>query len=312
MNNKKELATLEDLPDEIFLHEIFPLFSLKELCYSFADLNKRISTIIQSVQHLDYVVNSSTQHSRELVVLAQCFARLTVCLGQFDIAPFSAIRSLTLQYPSLQQRCCIRPTNFPLLEYLSLSYPLNDADLLNSIFSNEFKRLKKCKFDTIHVDHRLEGSPNIRSLSVTVHDSYGIVCVFRACPNIRWLNIIVLEEVQSGLLLPKHPIICNNLALEHLFIRSTFEMLISILKLTPNLKWLSFDDIERRRVSVKSSSGLKTLAKSLSTLRALSDVYINIIIGDWDINVDLRTFHPLFKYYSTEYSKIVHISSSII
>ncbi|CAF3465150.1 unnamed protein product, partial [Rotaria sp. Silwood2] len=152
--------------------------------YSFFGLNKRINKTLQSLTHLDFTVNSLNEHHSVLSFFAPSIGRLTVWLGQFDITPFSALRSLTLKYPSLQQRNSIRPKNFPHLEHLNLSYPLEDSILLNLVFSNAFEHLKICKFDRTSTDHSWKGSPKLRSLSISVYDSYGIICVLRACPNI--------------------------------------------------------------------------------------------------------------------------------
>ncbi|CAF5042173.1 unnamed protein product [Rotaria magnacalcarata] len=190
-------------------------------------------------------VNSNCQHHPALTFFLSTITRLNVHLGKFDIKSFSALRSLTLGYPNLQQRNSIRPENFPYLEYLSLSYPLEDTVLLNLIFSDAFERLTVCRFDRTSANHSWSRSPKIRSLSISVHTSYEIIYVFRACPNISRLNLIVYPtpQINLSLSLPKHSFSCMNFHLRRLSIRSTIEMLPSIFELTPNLEWLTFDDI---------------------------------------------------------------------
>ncbi|CAF0966515.1 unnamed protein product [Rotaria sordida] len=312
MNNNNQLLYLDDLPNEIFHYGIFPFFSWQELYYSFFGLNKRINKILQSLTHLYFTVDSSNQHHPALSFFAPCIICLTVCLGQFDITPFSALRSLTLKYPSLQQRNSIRPENFPRLEYLNLSYPLEDSILLNFIFSNAFEHLKVCQFDRTSTDHSWNGSPKLRSLSISVYDSYGIICVLRACPNISRLNIIVYETPQKNLSLPRHSISCVNLLLQYLFIRSTFEILAAILKLTPNLKWLTFDDIRNYKNEKNPGLNFKTLASTLSILKQLSYLYFTSGISAWDSRVPLHTLHPLFKHVKYVNSSTVILSSSVI
>ncbi|CAF0977781.1 unnamed protein product [Rotaria sp. Silwood1] len=312
MNKNNQLLHLDDLPNEIFHYGIFPYLSWQELYYSFFGLNKRINKILQSLTHLSFIVNSSNEHHPALLFFAPCIGRLTVWLGQFDIAPFSALRFLTLKYPSLQQRNYIRPENFPHLKYLNLSYPLEDSILLNLIFSNVFEHLKTCRLDRTSTDHSWNGSPELRSLSISVYDSYGIICVLRACPNISRLSIIVYETPQNNLTLPRHSISCMNLLLQYIFIRSTFEILAAILKLTPNLKWLTFDDIQGHKHAANPALNFKILAKTLSIPKQLSYLHFTILMSDRNLDSPLRTLHPLFKHVKYVDSSKVILSSSVI
>ncbi|CAF3576410.1 unnamed protein product [Rotaria socialis] len=298
MNNNSDLMHLENLLDEIFLHEIFPLFSWDELYYSFSGLNKRITTVLRSLMHLDFTVDSSTQHHPALAFFLSTITRLNVRLGKFDIKSFSALCSLTLGYPSLQQRNSIRPENFPYLEYLSLSYPLEDTVLLNLIFSDAFERLTVCRFDRTSTDHSWSTSPKIRSLSISVHGPYGIICVLRACPNISRLNMIVYPTSQINLSLPKHSFSCMNFHLRRLSIRSIIEMLPSIFKLTPNLEWLTFDDILCYDGFENSQMTFKNFVNALFMLNHISYLYLKTMVQAWDQYISLNTLHPLFKHIS--------------
>jgi hypothetical protein len=313
MNSNNQLLRLKNFPDEIFLYNIFPLFSWEELYTTFFGLNQRFNNILQSLK-LNFTVNTTNNQHPALMFFAASIARLTVCLGQFDIIPFSALRSLTLQYPSLQQRNSIRPENFPYLEYLNLAYPLQDLVLLNEVFSNAFEHLKKCKFDRTLATHSWNGSPKLRSLSISVENSYALVCVLRACPNISQLSVIVYDTPQDNLTLPHHAISCMNLFLRHLFIRSKYEILARILTVTPNLKWLTFEDIAKG-LGIEPNPGFsfKVLSHSLSMLSKLSYLHFTIATSTWNRHTPLQALHPLFRratYYAQ--SSVVVMSSSTI
>ncbi len=312
MNTNNSLLRLDDLPDEIFLYEIFPLFSWEELYHSFFGLNQRFNIILQSSNHLNFTVDTTTiKHHSALTFFASCITYLTVCLGHFDITPFSALRSLTLQYPSLHQRNSIRPENFPHLEYLNLSYPLEDSILLNLIFSNAFKSLKGCQFDRTVTDHSWHGSPNLRSLSISVNGAGETICVLRACPNISRLNIIIYSAPESNMSFPRHSISSMNF-LRRLFIRSTFKKFVWISPLIPNLKWLTFDDIVHYYGSSNLEFNFVFLAKILSNLPQLSYLHFKISTNDWDGHTSLHTLHPLFRHVECGRSTSVVIVSSTI
>jgi hypothetical protein len=310
MNTNNQSRCLEYFPDEIFLYGIFPLFSWEELYHTFLGLNQRFNDILRSLKHLDFIVNATNNHHLALHFFAPCIVRLTVCLGQFDIKPFIGLRSLTLQYPSLQQRNSIRPENFSFLEYLNLSYPLEDSILLNLIFSNAFEYLKECKFDRTLTNHIWNSSPKLRSLSISVNNSYGIICVLRACPNISRLNIIVYDIPEDSTSLPRHSISCMNLFLRRLFIRSNFAIVAAILTLTPNLKWFTFEDITINLGRGSPGFNFKFLADILSKLRLLSYLHFTIETSDWDRHTSLQTLHPLFRHVKNGRSNTIVIVSS--
>ncbi|CAF0918085.1 unnamed protein product [Adineta steineri] len=293
MKNSNHLTCLENLPNEIFTFDIFPLFSWQELYRIFFGLNQRFSTILKTSNHLNFTVDESNKHHPALTFFNSCIICLKVCLGQFDITPFLALRSLTLQYPSLQQRNSIRPENFPYLEYLNLSYPLEDSILLNLIFSNGFKYLKNCKLDQTTTNYSWHGSPKLRSLSISVHNLYGIICVLHACPNIFRLNIIVYDKPQNNISFTLHSSFSLDL-IQYLFIRSTFEIFTSILTFMPNLKSLTFDN---RQYSDNKSPELilTSLAKVLTNLRQLDYVYFTINTSIWNGDRNQQTLHPLFR-----------------
>jgi hypothetical protein len=302
---------LEGFPDEIFLYNIFPLFSWEELYHTFFGLNERFNKILRSLTHLNLTVNSTNEHHPALNIFAPSIARLTVCLGQFSIIPFSGLRSLYLQYPSLQQRNSIRPENCPHLENLKLSYPLHDSILLNLIFSNAFKHLKYCQFDRTDTNHSWNGSPKLRSLSISVYDSYGTFCVLRACPNIVRLSIIIYPMPEKNVSLPRYSISCMNLSLRRLFVRAEFELLAPILTCTPNLKWLTFQDLNTHSIDHKLQAEFRNLASVLHHLRQLSYLHFTIRTSTWNEHIVIHTLHPLFSRVTYDRAFTVTISGSI-
>jgi hypothetical protein len=301
---------LEELPDEIFLYHIFPLFSWEELYQTFVGLNQRFTKILRSLKHLNFTVNSTNQHHPVLDIFAPSIACLTVCLGQFNITPFLGLRSLNLQYPSLQQRNSIRPENFPFLKNLKLSYPLHDSILLNLIFSNAFEHLKYCHFDRTDTDHKWNGSPKLLSLSISVHNSYGTFCVLRACPNVVRLNIIIYTTHQKNVSLPRYSVTCMNLSLRRLFIRGEFELLAPILTCTPNLKWLTFEDMKTHGVDQDIGVELRHVASILRNLHQLSYLDFTIETLVWNEHIILNILHPLFRRVTFNGTSVI-ISSSI-
>lgn len=289
-----ELSCLEILPNEIFLYELFPLFSLEELYHTFYGLNQRLNEILQNVKHLKFLINAVNSHHPVLNFFQLCISSLTVCLGQYDIKSYSNLRSLTLQYPSQKQRNAIRTENFPFLEFLHHTYPLEDIDLLRLIFSNTFPYLKKCELGRIITDHTWSGFSNLRLLSVSVDGSYGIICVLRACPNLIRLNIVVYDL--SDKLLLRKSITCEKLSLRSIFIRSKFKVLVEILKLIPHLKCLTFDDITRNYGSTYTEFSFEILVDVLSTLHQLSYLHLTVMTLIQGEYPPLRILYPNVKY----------------
>jgi hypothetical protein len=70
-----------------------------------------------------------------------------------------------------------------------------------------------------------------------------------------------------------------------------------MLKLTPNLKWLTFIDITKGTLRNKIDSGFsfKLLADILSMLNELSYLHFTIVASIQNTNRSLDTLHPLFK-----------------
>lgn len=303
--------SFETLPNEVFLHYIFPLFSLEELYKTFVGLNRRFDNLLQGVNHLKFTVNAENEHHPALKIFAQGIASLTVCLGRFHLRPFSNLRSLILQYPSLQQRNAIRPESFLHLEYLKLAYPLEDPVLLTLIFSNGFEHLKSCHFDRVFVDHSWTGSPKLRSLSASVHASYGIMCILHACPNIVQLNLIVYSTPQKNLSLPRQSISCMNGSLRYIFLRAEFRILMGVLQCSPNLISLTFEDITIHYAGDSSDFDLTRLAGALRTLHQLTSLRCTIDRFAWKCNVPWQSLHPLFRSISNDRSGVI-ISSSVI
>ena len=289
------MMKLEELSNEIFLCHILPYFSLEELYQTFFGLNRRFNDILRSVRNLKFTVNETNEHHLGLQIFARGIASLTVYVGLFDLRPFSNLHCLILHYPTQGQRDAIRSENFPLLEYLRLAYPFEDRILLNLIFSNVFKHLKSCHFDRTLTDHTWSGSPKLRSLSISVQGPYGTTCILRACPNIVRLNLIVYSAPQTNVSLPRESITCKNELLQSLFLRAEFRILIGVLKCTPKLKSLVFEDITIHCAGDSSDFDLKLLADTLERLDQLIDLKCLITYFGWDRNTPWRTLHPLFR-----------------
>ena len=301
------LSRLEDLSDEIFLHEIFPMFSSDELYQSFVDLNERINRILRSLRHLS-CKKWNHQHL-SCLFFAPSLAKLTIYCGHDGIQAYVGLRSLTLEYPSLKQLNIIRPDRFPLLEYLKLSKPLEDSLLLRLIFSNAFPRLKSCRFDQIRPSMSWTGSPKLRSLKFWLHGLWEAACVLRACPSLARLNITIYQHEGRQLTSPKRSVPCINNALRSLVIFAEFEVLMSLLPMFPNLERLTFRDMEIRRPGFEQER-LGPLVKVLWSLPELSYLYCAIENCRYDV---ATAVHPLIKYVIHGRSNIkVIVSSDVI
>lgn len=305
-------TNFEDIPNEIILQEIYSYFSLKELYRTFYDLNQRFRDIIRLTTYLKFEVNNETINDQILTVFQSTIAHLTICFGNFDINRFTNVRVLILKYPSLKQRNAIRPEILPYLTSLKLSYPIEDKDLLNIIFSGRFPHLRKCEFDRILTDDKWSGAPEFRSVSVSVSGKYGIISLLRACPNLSRLTIIVYPEMETNSILLKYSISCPNhfTQLQYLFIRSSFDIFIGILKLMSNLKSLIFDDISNGSYFDYTIDHFKSLKGILQNFHQLS--YIRFTFnGLLDILKDsLLSIHSLLRYISPVCFSICTVISS--
>lgn len=301
------VSRLEDLSDEIFLHEIFPMLSPDELYQSFVDLNSRMNRILRSLRHLS-CKKWNHQHLPCLFFTSN-LAKLTVYCGHDDIRPYIGLRSLTLECLGLKQQSAIRPDIFPLLEHLKLSTPLEDSALPRLIFSGAFSRLKFCPFDRIQSRIGWTGSPQLRSLKVRLRDHWETVCVLRACPNLLRLNIAIYAGEKSLFTLPKQSIFCKNDILRSLVIFAEFEILLPLLPLFPSLERLTYREIEIRRHGVEQER-LEPLVKVLWILPKLS--YLYCAIGSCCYRVTSAS-HPLIKHviHNRSTGKVI-ISSDII
>ncbi len=67
-------------------------FSWKELYHTFFNLNQPLNNILWCSKHLDFTVDKMSIFHPALNFFTPCIARLTVCLGQFDVTPFSKLR----------------------------------------------------------------------------------------------------------------------------------------------------------------------------------------------------------------------------
>ena len=305
------MVHLEDLPDEIFVHDIFPWFPWQGLYHAFFGLNQRFNDMLRSTSHLKFTVQSDNADAPpSLMFFAPCIRSLEVWLGQFDVEPFSGpIRSLILHYPSLRQRNAIRLANFPYLEHLNLAYPLEDTELLRVIFSNAFPHLKKCRFDRTLVDPSWPGSSTLCSLAISINLAQDAIVVLRVCPNLRRLHIIIYETWDDDVSLPPQPIPgVRLLSLRYLFVRSAFPQLPAILLSTPNLQSLTYDDIASYRSVPYSTFSFAILANLLSNLPLR---YLHFAIGrsNWDHRTNLNTLHPLFRYVRCKESNPIVVTS---
>ena len=284
------VSRLEDLSDEIFLHEIFPMLSPDELYQSFAHLNGRINRILRSLRHLS--CNKWNHQHLPCLFFTSCLAKLTVYCGHDDIRPYIGLRSLALECLSLKQLSAIRSDTFPLLEHLKLSTPLEDSALLRLIFSGAFSRLKFCQFDRIQPHIGWAGSLQLRSLKVRLHGHWETVCVLRACPNLLRLNIAIYTGEKSRFTLPKQSISCKNDTLRSLVIFAEFEILLPLLPLFPSLERLTYREIEIRRPGVEQER-LEPLIKVLWILPKLT--YLYCVISSCCYRIPSAS-HPLIQH----------------
>ena len=221
------------------------MFSFAELWNLFANLNERINGLVKSMKYLRYLVHDHNDQDPALQLFAPSVRKLTVRSSKFDIQPFRALRSLTLEFPCREQRNSIRLGNVPFLEYLDLHYPMKDEKLLQSIFSGELKRLKTCKLGEVLPDLRWTGSPQLRSLKINVHGPWELIGVLRVCPSLERFNAVVYSSGTSNFTPPNQSIPCLNVSLRILTVRTYFDILIPVLTICPNLEQLTFWELNK-------------------------------------------------------------------
>ena len=122
---------------EIFQH-IFALLSSQDLDRAFSGLNSYIDSIIQSMINLSITVmyKNRTNTMRFLHLFARRISRLVMHVWEIpDFDCLLNLRSLILKNGTRAQLDCIRPHNFPLLEYLYF----DDGKQNNEFVSNSYK-----------------------------------------------------------------------------------------------------------------------------------------------------------------------------
>lgn len=120
----KTISFLEQLPNEVFL-QIFALLDLSEIVNAFSGMNKRFDSLISNLKYLSQVMsrNSIPMKDEMLHQYTSSIVRLVVDrMSKFSLTSVTLnnVRSLTIKYGSQTQYDDVRPSNFPLLEYLHI------------------------------------------------------------------------------------------------------------------------------------------------------------------------------------------------
>ncbi|CAF1125976.1 unnamed protein product [Rotaria sordida] len=222
---------LEDLSNEIFF-EIFVYLYALDIFTAFGSLNKRISSILQSIplhviilnNHYDKEINllSSylTFHADQVISL-KCydtirdrssiisllfnrhhFINLQSCIFIFD-KPSNELENVLKQIENLHRLVTFYVTQS---NYKKISEK-DECDIIRTIFMNKLSSLRSV---TLHYDYNYSNistytlnASNLISLDLLISGKvntisiYSILPILRVCHRIRYLHAIINEEIPS-------------------------------------------------------------------------------------------------------------------
>ncbi|CAF1217550.1 unnamed protein product [Rotaria sordida] len=222
---------LEDLSNEIFF-EIFDYLYALDIFTAFGSLNKRISSILQSIplhviilnNHYDKEINllSSylTFHADQVISL-KCydtirdrssiisllfnrhhFINLQSCIFIFD-KPSNELENVLKQIENLHRLVTFYVTQS---NYKKISEK-DECDIIRTIFMNKLSSLRSV---TLHYDYNYSNistytlnASNLISLDLLISGKvntisiYSILPILRVCHRIRYLHAIINEEIPS-------------------------------------------------------------------------------------------------------------------
>jgi hypothetical protein len=211
-------STFECLPNELFLH-IFRYFNTADLFQSFYNLNLRLNTLIQSLNHLHLTI-STDNHLLNLNLFSPYIQGL-ITIGEVDInlSHFPNLRRLILHSPSKHLFKQLEIDDLPNLESLSIPDVLfGMSPIFQRIFSNQFPHLKSCHFfgfETIETIGKWAQIPSLRILKIGFIDFHVYKAILSACPNLYYLKLKIfqsylkLSDIQAHSNLKKLEIHCE-------------------------------------------------------------------------------------------------------
>lgn len=237
----------DDLPNEL-LRNVFDYLAIQDLYRTFVGLNKRIDSVLRSVDHTSVKLWSSESAKDPAVVFfASYLVRLMVIndrLEKIDLTCFPNVRSLKLKYPSRNQMCqLLQSEQLHCLEFLSLGFVQNLSPssmitkLHQQIFSNGFPFLHACSLiNTPNLVTTWSVSPGLRSLTLHGHVTLSIYgAILDSCPNLVRLSLYAFNDNStiSSAVSSHHSL--NFLSI-HITEWSTITMIDSLLIHVPKLE----------------------------------------------------------------------------
>jgi hypothetical protein len=199
-------STFELLPNELFI-KIFKYFNTSDLFQSFYNLNNRLNTLIQSLNHLHLTISKENHFSDLNLLFPYIHSLITIGEVDINLNNFQNLHRLILHYPSNKLLQQIENDILPNLEYLSIPDILfGMSPIFQKIFSNKFPNLKFCHFfgfETIETILQWTQIPSLRILKIGLIDFHAYKSILSACPNLYYLKLkmfqsyLKLSDIQS-------------------------------------------------------------------------------------------------------------------
>ncbi|CAF4131072.1 unnamed protein product [Rotaria sp. Silwood2] len=286
-------SKLEIFPNELLL-EIFDYFELRDLYYSFSNLNIRFNKLLRSVKNFSIIF----EHNDPLMIslFARQIIRLVVVTwNDINLKRFQNLRSLTLYQATGAQMRQIRYEFIPNLEYLSISSKFNSSSLIqlvNDIFSNKFPSLHHICFRRFieSYDCSWSFSSNLKSVCIIYCEPIIISLILASYPHLLYLQIELSSNNQR---MDFSPVSFDNHPLKRLLFFDSYTACISdhmdtILTYMPNIEWLCLEF----SCKIPLVDLMSTIANRLTYLRQF---YCQITVSSI-IDLDrIRQIHPYFN-----------------
>jgi len=287
---------LEDLPNELII-EIFNYTKIRDLLFTFWNLNIRFNQLIHSLKYLSLVLTKNETY--ENILFPQQIVRIViVTLDNINLSSFINLRTLILNLANENHLKQIQSDILPNLIYLSLSISFDfqsKEQLTSEIFSNRFSSLRYADLGKIAMPNFLSWSesPSLRSILIVSLNINIIPLILQSCPQLTHFRVQIIDE--HALDLSSLPIISNHQLKKIIFIQSptskfVFDIL-NILYLIPNVKQIDLRLCTRSFIDL-----IKLISKNFIYLNRFDCHIIEYPNKDENININIiRNIHSCYS-----------------
>ena len=233
---------LENLPNEILL-EIWSYLSLSDLCFSFLNLNRRLTSIVHS---LDHVSHTAHRNDELLQLFGERISHLVIAPSYepIDLTRCPRLRSLAIHNPMETQFEHIQPTILPQLRLLKVSSQCSSPSsrkLVEAIFSNAYPLLRHIDVGncarSIHLPHST--TCNLQSVQLNIADFEMIASILRFCPALQYLEVRLDRTVRiTPVITPVISASLRTFILHDCQSRFRLDTVENLLSCMPNVRWL--------------------------------------------------------------------------